>query len=90
MTTLEELQEACVNFLNIVKQEENKMNNHFETLAEKFNLDLTHNGLNYMNPETGKCHFFYAAHDVEIAKLKHDIANWECAARLLPELGKMK
>lgn len=57
------------------------MNKTFEQLAEQFNLDLNHNGLNYINPTTGMAHHFFTAHDTEIAKLKQEVCDLSFAAR---------
>lgn len=62
------------------------MNQKFEQIAERFNLDLDHNGEYYTNHKTGMCHFFFTAHDIEIELLKHDLANEKCATKLLTNL----
>jgi hypothetical protein len=54
----------------------------FEILAGKFNLDLNHNGLNYMNHQTAMCFDFWQAQQVKINKLQHDMANEHAAAQI--------
>jgi hypothetical protein len=58
----------------------------FETMAEKFNLDLSHNEEIYLHWQTGMSQYFYTAKDVEIEKLKHDLANEKAANLLLNHL----
>jgi hypothetical protein len=62
----------------------------FETMAEKYNLDLNRNEHNYLNYTTQMAYEFYMARQPAIDRLEHDLASEKCACNIFQHLAGKK